>query len=187
MLRSRALAVSATLAVVALLLSSCCCGGRFGRRSGVTIPTPGGPVTVTETKDGQSGTIKTPDGTMTYSQDGNQGKVTNEKGETMSWGTTLEKATADKLDIPIYPKAEVKGTIDVSGSINVTLETQDAFADVASWYQDQLGSSWEKAEMSAEDSKITTYKTADDKANVMIMTEKGEAVSIMLTRNVQKD
>jgi hypothetical protein len=175
--------VAAMLASSAVLLSSCCCGRLIGRKAGVTIPTPGGAVTVSE--GGKSTTITTPEGTVTTEQKDDKVTVKGDKGETMTFGQSIDDAVIKKLDMPVYPKAEGQGSMDMSGSVMATYTTKEPFDDVASWYEKELGSGWDKSTMSSGESKLTSFSSKDTekKAGVTISADK-DAVTIILTRDL---
>lgn len=177
--------IVAGLAASAVLLSSCCCSRLIGKKTGVTIPTPGGAVTVSE--GGKSTTITTPEGTVTAEQTGDKATIKTDKGETMTFGQSVDEATIKKLDLPVYPKAEGQGSMDMAGSVMATFQTKEPFEDVASWYEQELGSGWDKSTMSSGDSKFTAFSTKDTekKAGVTISADK-EAVTIILTREIEK-
>jgi hypothetical protein len=177
--------VVAVVALSAVLLSSCCCGRLIGRKTGVTIPTPGGAVTVKD--GGKSTTITTPEGTVTTEQTDDKVTVKGDKGETMTFGQSVDEATIKKLDMPVYPNAEGQGSMDMSGSVMATFQTKEPFEDVASWYEKELGSGWDKSTMSSGDSKFTSFSSKDTekKAGVTISADK-EAVTIILTREIEK-
>jgi hypothetical protein len=177
--------VLAALVSSAVLLSSCCCGRLIGRKTGVTIPTPGGAVTVAD--GGKSTTITTPEGTVTTEQKDDKVTVKSDKGETMTFGQSVDDATVKKLDLPVYPKAEGQGSMDMGGSVMATYTSKEPFEDVASWYEKELGSGWDKSTVSSTDGKLAAFSTKDTekKASVTVSADK-DAVTIILTREIAK-
>lgn len=178
----RALALAA-IAASLMLLTGCCCGRILGRKPAITIPTQGGSITVQPGSGGdQTTTITTPEGSITSSTDGsgNDVKITNEKGETASFGSEAPKDVIDKLDLPMYPGAATKGYADMKDTVSVTLESTDEFAKVSAWYEKALDEGWEKATMGGGGASMATFSHEKDKCSVMVVSSDGKTMVTLM-------
>jgi len=132
-----------------------------------------GEVVTINAEDAKNGhfEFKTKDGTSVIDASGQQGtfKVTNDKGETASWGA----GTAKNLPswVPNYPGGTVQGTFDTNNaegrSAAFTVTTRDSVSQVLDYYEAQLkgaGFKVEKNTYSANDKVAggSVTATSDD-------------------------
>jgi len=164
----RVAVVIVALIVLASLVSSCCIGPCARRSRTVTIPTPGGSVSVSKSGGGKM-EITTPEGKTVVSGDEGKVEITNEKGERFVSGTRVPTDVADKLDLPMYPGAESVSYTDAGGQLSATLKTTDDYSKVESWYKDKLGSGWETSSTSMSAVKMATFHKPDPECSVMLM------------------
>jgi len=181
----RVAVVILALVVLASLISSCCIGPCARRSRTVTIPTPGGSVSVSKSGGGKM-EITTPEGKTVVSGDegkmeitGPEGEkavvtkegtqVTNAKGERFVSGTRIPSDVADKLDLPMYPGAESVSYTDAGHNLTATLKTTDDYSKVESWYKDKLGSGWDTSVTSVGEMKMANFRKTDPECSVMLM------------------
>ena len=141
-----------------------------------------------------STTIQTPEGEVTFEEDG--GTITFE-GEEGSATITDEPPTEAQLGVAVYPGAEyVPGSgMSMTGSgeegagavVTASYTTSDSYDEVVAWYTDELGQ--EAFEMTAGGVQEASWILGDEETDfitVSVAVEDGEVV-ILLNRVMSEE
>jgi hypothetical protein len=158
-----------------------------------------GTLTIKNTKTGEVGTFSAEDlkngriswksdkGSATF--DGSGIKVTNEKGETTTFGSATPQSFPSW--IPTYPGATVQGTMDTTNaeghSAAFTVTTSDSIDKVADYYEAQLKNAGLKVEKNTttangQTAVATLGAKSDDgkrEASLMISSADGQTSAIV--------
>jgi hypothetical protein len=140
--------------------------------------------------------VKTKDGTTVFDASGKEGsiKVTNDKGETASFGAGSQQNLPSWL--PVYPGSTVQGTYDTTNAEGrtaaVTVTTKDSTSQVLDFYESQLKAAGFKVDKTTytannQSGGAITATSEDQKrtANIMIGVS-GEETSAVVTFQEKK-
>lgn len=121
--------------------------------------------------------------------DADDGEVTV-RTEEGTWSTSAELPDDFPSDVPLYPDAEVQGSVAAAGQqgggISVGLQTDDDLSDVTAWYKREVpAKGWTVTTDATVNGALILGASKDGRTLSVSVSGEGESVTIVLSVSSQ--